>query len=146
MMFNAALKLDEENKVVFDFPEKPKPTETKLKCPKCEKMLFKSQWQYECECGFRVFHTVAKVELSEEVMEALLTTGQTKEKVIGFTSKTGNVFDAHLKYTQEGIRFDFDRVDVFEEKQESANVETVVEEKAQTENTVNENSTEKRLD
>lgn len=149
MMFNAALKLDEENKVVFDFPEKPKPIETRVKCPKCEKMLFKSQWQYECDCGFRVFHTVAKVELSEEVMEALLTTGQTREKVIGFTSKAGNVFDAHLKYTEEGIHFDFDRVDTLPEHKEPVNEEKAIEENAQTENVGNENFeniTEKKLD
>ncbi len=137
MMFNAALKLDEENKVVFDFPEKPKPVETKVKCPKCEKLLAKSQWQYECECGFKVFHTVAKVELSEDIMEALLTTGQTKEKVTGFISKAGNVFDAYLKYTEDGIQFDFDRADVLVENKEpiqnealeSENSETVSEKK-----------------
>ena len=115
MMFDAALKLDEENKVVFDFPEKPKPVETSVECPKCKKHLLKTQWQYECECGFKVFHTVAKVELSEEVMKDLLTTGQTREKVLGFTSKAGNTFDAHLQYTEEGIRFDFDRADTIAE-------------------------------
>ena len=115
MMFDASLKLDEENKVVFDFPEKPKPVETDVECPKCKKRLLKTQWQYECECGFKVFHTVAKVELSEEVMKDLLTTGQTKEKVLGFTSKAGNTFDAHLQYTEEGIRFDFDRADTIAE-------------------------------
>ena len=112
MMFSAALKLDEEGKVVFDFPEKPKPVETAVKCPTCEKMLMRGQWQYECACGFKVFHTVAKVELSEDVMRDLLTTGATREKVTGFTSKAGNVFDAHLKYSEaEGIRFDFDRTE-----------------------------------
>ena len=100
---------------MFDFPEKPKPVETDVECPKCKKHLLKTQWQYECECGFKVFHTVAKVELSEEVMKDLLTTGQTKEKVLGFTSKAGNTFDAHLQYTEEGIRFDFDRADTIAE-------------------------------
>ncbi len=109
LMFSAALKIDEEGKVVFDFPEKPKPVETAVKCPKCEKMLMRGQWQYECECGFKVFHTVAKVELTDAVMQELLTTGVTKEKLTGFTSKAGNVFDAHLKYSEtEGIRFDFE--------------------------------------
>ena len=110
MMFAAALKLSEEGKVVFDFPEKPKPVETKVKCPKCGKLLLRSERQYECECGFKVFHTVAKVELSEEIMEELFTDGRTKEKITGFTSKAGNIFDAYLKYTEEGIQFDFDRV------------------------------------
>lgn len=111
MMFEAALKLDEENHVVFDFPQKPEPVETNVKCPNCGKQLMKAQWQYMCECGFKVFHTVAKVELSEEIMNDLLTNGQTKEKITGFTSKAGNVFDAYLQYTPEGIRFDFDRED-----------------------------------
>jgi DNA topoisomerase-3 len=55
-----------------------------------------------------VWHTVAKVELSEEIMGELLTTGKTKNKVIGFTSKAGNVFDACLKFENEQISFDFD--------------------------------------
>jgi DNA topoisomerase-3 len=82
--------------------------ETKVSCPRCGKLLMKSQWRYECECGFQVWHTVAKVELSEEIMGELLTTGKTKNKVTGFTSKAGNVFDACLKYENEQISFDFD--------------------------------------
>ena len=41
-------------------------------------------------------------------MKELLETGKTKEKVTGFTSKAGNVFDACLKYEDERISFDFD--------------------------------------
>ena len=41
----------------------------------------KTQWRYECACGFKIWHTVAKVELSEEVMKELLTTGKTKQKI-----------------------------------------------------------------
>ena len=108
MKFDAPLKLSEEGDIVFDFPEKPKPVPSGLKCPSCGKLLLKSQWRYECECGFKIWHTVAKVELSEAVMEELLTTGKTKEKVAGFTSKAGNVFDACLKYENGQITFDFD--------------------------------------
>jgi DNA topoisomerase-3 len=108
MKFDAPLKLTEEGDITFDFPEKPKPVETKVNCPRCGKPLLKSQWRYECECGFQVWHTVAKVELSEEIMGELLTTGKTKNKVSGFTSKAGNVFDACLKYENEQISFDFD--------------------------------------
>ena len=46
--------------------------------------------------------------LSEETIKELLKTGKTKEKVTGFTSKAGNVFDACLKYEDERISFDFD--------------------------------------
>lgn len=71
-------------------------------------MLTKTQWRYECDCGFKVWHTVAKVALSEEVMKELLTTGKTRQKITGFTSKAGNTFDACLKYEKEQILFDFD--------------------------------------
>lgn len=108
MKFDAPLKLTEEGKVVFDFPEKPKPVETKIKCPVCEKKLFKSQWYMECECGFKVGHTVAKVALSDEILEELFTTGKTKEKVTGFQSKAGNSFDAILQFGEGQISFVFD--------------------------------------
>lgn len=81
-------------------------------------MLMKSQWRYECDCGFKIWHTVAKVELSEEIMNELLTTGKTKKKVTGFTSKAGNVFDTCLKYENEQITFDFDNPGEEEKKQE----------------------------
>lgn len=109
MMFDAPLKLTEDGRVVFDFPEKPKPVDTKVPCPKCRKLLKKTQWNYECECGFKVGHTVAGIALSEETMSELLGSGQTAQKIIGFTSKAGNVFDAYLKFEEDRIRFDFER-------------------------------------
>ncbi len=108
MKFDAPLKLTKEGQITFDFPEKPKPVETTVKCPKCGELLKKSQWYYECDCGFRLGHTVAKVPLSEAIIKELLETGKTKEKVTGFNSKAGNVFDACLKYEDERISFDFD--------------------------------------
>lgn len=114
MKFDAPLKLTPDGKVAFDFPEKPKPVATEVKCPKCEKMLQKSQWYYECECGFKVAHTVAKVALSEENMRELLEKGRTGEKITGFTSKTGNLFDACLKFEDGKIQFDFDNSELIE--------------------------------
>lgn len=108
MKFDAPLKLTPEGQVAFDFPEKPKPVETTVKCPRCAKLLMRSQWYYECECGFKVSHTVAKVPLSEEIMKELIETGKTKEKVTGFVSKAGNTFDTCLKFEDERISFDFD--------------------------------------
>ena len=108
MKFDAPLKLTTEGQVTFDFPEKPKPVETIVACPKCGKLLMKSQWYYECECGFKISHTVAKVALSEEQMRELLETGRTHDKIIGFTSRAGNAFDACLKFEQDQISFDFD--------------------------------------
>ena len=108
MKFDAPLKLTEDGQVTFDFPEKPKPVESNVECPKCQKKMLKGQWQYECECGFKLWHTVAKVELPEEIILELLSTGKTKKKVVGFTSKAGNVFDTCLKYEDDTIKFDFD--------------------------------------
>ena len=111
MMFEAPLKLTEEGNVEFDFPEKPKPQDSNVPCPKCHALMKRGQWQYECECGFKLWHTVAKVSLPEETILTLLTEGKSKEKISGFTSKAGNVFDADLKYEDDTIKFDFDRKD-----------------------------------
>ena len=108
MKFDAPLKLTEDGQVTFDFPEKAKPVESNVECPKCGKKMLKGQWQYECECGFKLWHTVAKVALPEETIIELLTTGKTKKKIVGFTSKAGNVFDTCLKYEDDTIKFDFD--------------------------------------
>ena len=107
MMFDAPLRLGKEGRIEFDFPEKEQPVDSNVACPKCSKLMKKAQWNYECECGFKLSHTVAQVPLSEEVIIELLTKGHTTNKVDGFTSKTGNLFDAHLKYEDDKIVFDF---------------------------------------
>ena len=108
MMFDAPLKLAEDGHVTFDFPKKPKPEDTTIKCPKCGLFMKKTQWYYECDCGFRVSHTVAKVQLPEDVMNELFTSGKTSRKITGFTSKAGNTFDACLKFEEDKISFDFE--------------------------------------
>lgn len=123
MKFDAPLKLTQDGDIAFDFPEKPKPIETNVLCPKCGRPLKKTQWKYECECGFNVWHTVAKVELSEEILTELFTTGKTKKKVTGFTSKAGNVFDTCLKFENDQISFDFDNQGE-EEVQSKADVQS----------------------
>ena len=115
MKFDAPLKLTDDGEVVFDFPEKPKPVETEVLCPQCGKKLMRTQWKLECECGFKVWHTVAKVPLSDEILTELFTTGKTSRKIVGFTSKAGNVFDTCLKYENGEISFDFDNPGITEE-------------------------------
>ncbi len=110
MKFSAALKLNENYEVAFDFPEKPKPVESELKCPSCGKNMMRGQWQYECECGLKFFHTIGKQELSEKVVAELLKEKRTAKKIVGFESKAGNTFDACLKWdeNQNQIVYDFD--------------------------------------
>lgn len=115
MMFEAVLKLDEEKKVVFDFPEKEEPKETTVKCPKCGQLMKRDKWRYLCECGYSQFHTVAGIALTDEQMTQIFTEGRTKEPIRGFTSKAGNVFDAFLVLKQDengkdNISFDFNGV------------------------------------
>ena len=115
MMFEAALKLDEEKKVVFDFPEKEEPKETTVRCPKCGQLMKRDKWRYLCECGYSQFHTVAGIALTDEQMTQIFTEGRTKELIRGFTSKAGNVFDAFLVLKQDengkdNISFDFNGV------------------------------------
>lgn len=109
---HVALNKDEAGKVTglkFVFPDRPKPEETTLQCPRCKALkLGKSQWYYECACGFRVGHTVAQVGLSEALMKELFENGRTAGRVPGFVSKAGNTFDAYLKYADEKISFDFE--------------------------------------
>ncbi len=107
MRFDAPLKLTEDFKVVFDFPEKPEATPTTIPCPNCQKLLVKGAWNYECACGFKVSHTIAKVPLEEKVMKELFEKGKTSQKLTGFLSKTGNPFEAYLKYSEGRIQFDF---------------------------------------
>ncbi len=83
MMFDAPLKLTPEGPGDVRFSEKPKPVDTTLKCPKCGHFMKKSQWYYECECGFKVAHTVAKVELEEAVMQELLRPERRRKKITG---------------------------------------------------------------
>jgi DNA topoisomerase-3 len=107
--FDAPLKLNDEGQVVFDFPERPKPTETELICPRCKtSKLNKSQWYYECSCGFKVGHTVAQLPLPEDIVKELFETGKTKQKVTGFISKAGKPFETCLKFENEHIQFDFE--------------------------------------
>jgi DNA topoisomerase-3 len=107
--FDAPLKLNDDGQVVFDFPERPKPTETTLICPRCKtNKLNKSQWYYECSCGFKVGHTVAQVPLPEDIVKELFETGKTNQKVTGFISKSGNSFETCLKFENERISFDFE--------------------------------------
>lgn len=139
MMFEAALKLDEEKKVVFDFPEKEEPKETTVKCPKCGQLMKRDKWRYLCECGYSQFHTVAGIALTDEQMTQIFTEGRTKEPIRGFTSKAGNVFDAFLVLKQgengkDNISFDFNGVGKKTEEQPEQKMQETAEEQPVQEN------------
>ncbi len=106
--FDAMLVL-EDGEVKFHFPDAVDPVESNIPCPVCEYKLIRTKYNYECACGFKISHMVAKLDLSEDIIAELLNNGQTAEKITGFHSKTDSLFDAKLKYDKEtGISFVFE--------------------------------------
>lgn len=103
--FEADLILDKNAKVSISFPEASNEV-SNINCPKCSDKLTKGLWAYECKCGYKISHTIAKRKLTElEVMQ--LMAGRTK-KLDGFKGKTGKKFAAVLYLDQEGnVKFDF---------------------------------------
>lgn len=115
--FDAYLVLKDKN-IVFEFEDlNGEESETEVKCIKCGKNLKKNNRAYTCDCGFKLYHTVAKKELSPEEVNELLTLGRTKKKVTGFTSKAGKLFDSVLKYSDDKVSFDFDASEIVEDEQ-----------------------------
>lgn len=106
--FNAQLKMV-DGQVQFFFPDAVEPVECDVLCPVCEHKLLKGKWSYECACGFKANHTVAGLELTDEIANELFKNKRTINKVEGFKAKSGNLFDAWLTYSKEdGIKFSFD--------------------------------------
>lgn len=117
--FEAKLMLskDESGKVtgckfVFDNEEE---ILDELHCPKCNGSIIKGHIGYRCAnyskdengCKFYV-GKIAGIMLETEQMEKLIKEGKT-DKITGFTSKKGNLFDARLKFDEAfNIVFDFE--------------------------------------
>ena len=78
-------------------------------CPKCNGKLQKNKRNYFCECKFKLPAVIAGKELDDAIIGELLDKKVTTEKVQGFTSKAGNLFDAYLKLNEEDrVVFDFE--------------------------------------
>lgn len=107
--FDAALKMT-DGQIGFDFGPVSEKAESPILCPKCAvKKLMVDDKSYSCDCGFKLYHTVAKKRLTETEVVELLSIKRTKKKVTGMSSKTGKLFDAILKYGDDGkISFDFE--------------------------------------
>lgn len=104
--FEACLVLNDENKVTFEFPEE-KITETQIECPICKSFLKRGNYQYKCECGYKIPYVIAGRKLTEEDIRRLITSGRTT-KLKGFKSKKGKLFEATLIMDEDGtIKFEF---------------------------------------
>ena len=103
--------MSEVNKLVKEFVEQLKAEVNKgptqviagngvLKCPKCGKAVFPNTKAYGCSgykegCDFTIWKEIAGVKIKENDVLDLITKRETKN-IKGFTSKSGNKFDAKL--------------------------------------------------
>ena len=124
--FAAVLKLNEENRIEFDFGQaRPEdeggeaPDFSALQplgaCPKCGARVFDLGMAYVCEksvgsprtCDFRSGKIILQQQIEREQMEKLLATGKT-DLLTRFISKKGRPFKAFLAKTPGGkIGFEF---------------------------------------
>lgn len=112
--FDASLKLDENKRVVFNFPEKTKSKveQTDIVCPFCgvgkiqenAKAFGCNNWKAGCK--FTVWKSGNAV--TKELVQELIKNGQT-EKVDGFVAQNGSMFSAKLRidYDKKTIERDF---------------------------------------
>lgn len=105
--FDAHLALKDDGNIVFEFDTAPT-EDTTVVCPKCKKLLKKDNRAYSCECGFKLFHVIAKKALNDEEVKQLIYKGRTLRKVTGLSSKTGKTFDTVLTYKEGRVSFDFE--------------------------------------
>ena len=80
-------------------------------CPVCAGDVVVGKKAYGCSnwkngCSFVVWKTIAKKEITPDIAQQLLATGET-EMLPGFTSKSGKPFDAKLKVIAGEVKFDF---------------------------------------
>jgi len=103
--FDTVLKLDDQFKVVFSFPEKePEPKEKPValgSCPKCsEGEIIEGKKAFGCDrwregCKFVIWKEIAQKAISREIAEELLINGQTG-LLDGFKSRKGEPFSTCL--------------------------------------------------
>lgn len=82
------------------------------KCPRCGADVVRSRYGYTCAekangCDFHVNNIILGKVVSIENLNDLIQKGKT-QKISGFVSKrTGNKFDAYLKYVNGNVEFEF---------------------------------------
>ena len=108
--FSAFLKWDSnEKKIIFEFPDQEALKETsKFMCPVCrKKKLLKSQYNYSCDCGFKLPFVIASKEIPEQEITKLLLRGES-DFITGFYSaRTRRMFAAKLVLNGNKIDFVF---------------------------------------
>jgi DNA topoisomerase III len=106
--FRAALRLDDEGKVVFEFPE-PDPLG---ECPACHQVVARRGKVYTCssgrDCPFVIWGEMGGLDIPADAVKAVLADGRSA-LLTGFKSKAGRSYDGVLEWT--GTRVKVVRVD-----------------------------------
>ena len=121
--FDAALKLNDEHKIEFDFGNDEEEAEVDFsgqeplgKCPKCAANVYDSPMSYTCEnavgkekkCDFRTGKIILKRPMEREQVVKLLTNRKT-DLLEKFVSKKGRPFKAFLVLDPTGkVGFEFE--------------------------------------
>ena len=101
--FSAALRLDEEGKVVFHFPD----PEALGRCPACQQPVRRRGKVWTCdtgrECAFVVFAEMSGRETQDADVKALLAEGRTG-LLEGFKTRDDRPFSGVLEWREERVR------------------------------------------
>ena len=100
--FSARLKLDEEGKLIFNFPKRT--GQENMKCPVCGKPIRRGKKVWCCmdrECSFVIFNSMAGHFFTEPEKKALLE-GEQIGPFNDFISRFGKPFTASVKIGNDG--------------------------------------------
>ncbi|CUT17169.1 MULTISPECIES: DNA topoisomerase III [Candidatus Ichthyocystis] len=117
--FSAALKLDNEGNITFDFgqiDDQSEPIDFSDKqplgrCPKCSGQIFELPYQYLCEnalekgekrCPFKTPKVILQRDIEKDQIVKLLSFKET-DLLDRFISKKGRAFSAHLVIKDDGL-------------------------------------------
>lgn len=108
--FDSPLKLTDDFKIVFNFPEGNNDSSIKKECPKCgnQTVQIKPKGAF-CNtegCDFKIWRVVASKKLSDKMIYNLLENRSTG-KLIGFKGKNGKNFKAELILNKDDLKTTF---------------------------------------
>lgn len=109
--FSAAILL-KDGELSFDFGDSSQTSPSKQSsytCPCCGLGMMENNLSISCTCGFTLWKTIAKKQLSETEIKEILGNGSTSGPVYGFKSKKGKDFHARLYVDkkEKNVTFDF---------------------------------------
>lgn len=116
--FDAIIKLNDEYKTEFEFPEHSTESDSKdtgLVCPLCGNTVFYTKTggavckgHFDNDCTFSIYGTVAGKKLTQAQIKSLIEKGKTAT-ISGFKSRSGKTFSAKLKLNENGtVGFEFE--------------------------------------